>query len=179
MNYSQLLRSDHGLTDFLFPLSTARYTSHPIEKIDFQVLIESGIEIKNVYSPTHAIDVERSDGHHAAATLTVTDAVPMGDFRLFFDVGSGQFGTSVVSYRPDAEDDGYLLLLASPQFQAPDAERLPKNVIFVLDRSGSMEGEKIEQARAAVKYVLENLRDGDLFNIVAYDTTVESFRPEL
>ena len=84
-----------------------------------------------------------------------------------------------MSYRPDPEDDGYLLLLASPQFQAPDAEREAKNIIFVLDRSGSMEGEKMEQARAAVKYVLENLRDGDLFNIVAYDTTIESFRPEL
>lgn len=179
LSYNQLLRSDHGLTDFLFPLSTAQYTSKPIEKIDFRVQIESGIEIKNVYSPTHAVNVERSDAHHATVSLTVNDAIPRGDFRLFFDVGRGQFGTSVVSYRPDPEDDGYLLLLASPQFQAPDAEREQKTVVFVLDRSGSMEGEKMDQARAAVKYVLENLRDGDRFNIVAYDTTVESFKPEL
>lgn len=179
LNYSQLLRTDHGMTDFLFPLSTAKYTSHPVEKVDFQVAIESAIEIKNVYSPTHSIDIKRPDGHHATVSFSVKNVVPTGDFRLFFDVGKGKFGTSVVSYRPDVGEDGYLLLLASPQFKTPDAERAKKTVVFVVDRSGSMEGEKIEQARAAVKYVLEHLRDGDLFNIVAYDSTVESFRPEL
>jgi len=179
LNYSQLLRTDHGLTDFLFPLSTAKYTSHPVEKVDFQVAIESAIEIKNVYSPTHSVNVQRRDAHHAAVSFSVQNVVPTGDFRLFFDVGRGKFGTSVVSYRPNPGEDGYLLLLASPQFKAADAERAKKTVVFVVDRSGSMEGEKIEQARAAIKYVLEHLRDGDLFNIVAYDTVVESFRPDL
>jgi Ca-activated chloride channel family protein len=167
------------LTDFLFPLSTAKYTSHAVEKVDFQVAIESAIEIKNVYSPTHSIDVQRKDAHYASVSFTAKNVVPTADFRLFFDVGKGKFGTSVVSYRPDSGEDGYLLLLASPQFKAPDAARQKKTVVFVVDRSGSMEGEKIEQARAALKYVLENLRDGDLFNIVAYDSVVESFRPEL
>ena len=51
--------------------------------------------------------------------------------------------------------------------------------MFVIDRSGSMSGKKIEQVRAALKYVLNNLRQGDLFNIVAYDDQVEAFRPEL
>ena len=179
LNYSQLLRTQHGLTDLLFPLSTAKYTSHPVEKVDFQVAIESAIEIKNVYSPTHSINIQRHDAHHAAVSFTAKNVIPTGDFRLFFDVGRGKFGTSVVSYRPDADEDGYLLLLASPQFRTADADRPKKTVVFVVDRSGSMEGEKIEQARAALKYVLENLRDGDLFNIVAYDTVVESFRPEL
>lgn len=179
LSYSQLLRTGHGLTDFLFPLSTAKYTSHPVEKIDFQIAIESGIEIKNVYSPTHSTDIQRSDAHHAKVSLTAKNVIPTGDFRLFFDVGKGKFGTSVVSYRPDDGDDGYLLLLASPQFKTPEMERPKKTVVFVVDRSGSMEGEKIEQARAALKFVLQNLREGDLFNIVAYDTGVESFRPEL
>ena len=52
-------------------------------------------------------------------------------------------------------------------------------MVFVLDRSGSMSGKKIEQAKEALKFVLNNLREGDLFNIVAYDSDVESFRPEL
>jgi Ca-activated chloride channel family protein len=56
---------------------------------------------------------------------------------------------------------------------------MAKTVIFVLDRSGSMAGKKIEQARRALKSVLNNLRDDDLFNIVVYDDRVESFRPEL
>ena len=52
-------------------------------------------------------------------------------------------------------------------------------MLLVIDRSGSMSGKKIEQVRAALKYVLNNLRPGDLFNIVAYDSQVEVFRPEL
>jgi Ca-activated chloride channel family protein len=85
----------------------------------------------------------------------------------------------VVSYRPKEGEDGYFLLLASPQIRAEGAERPKKTVVFVMDRSGSMSGKKIEQAKEALKFVLNNLREGDLFNIVAYDSAVESFRPEL
>ncbi|NQU21120.1 MAG: hypothetical protein HQ567_07540, partial [Candidatus Nealsonbacteria bacterium] len=65
LRYSQLLRKDHNLTDFLFPLGTAKYTSAPIETLDIRATIESSIAIKNVYSPTHAIEVKRPDDHHA------------------------------------------------------------------------------------------------------------------
>lgn len=179
LNYNQLLRKDRGLTDFLFPLSTARYTSHAVEKVEFQVSIESGIDIKNVYSPTHTVDIKRPDAKHAVVSYTRTNDVPTSDFRLMFDVDKGQVGASVISYRPKEGEDGFFLMLASPQVKAPDAERPKKTVVFVLDRSGSMSGKKIEQAKSAVKFVLNNLREGDLFNIVAYDGAVESFRPEL
>ena len=70
-------------------------------------------------------------------------------------------------------------MLASPEVKPADTRPLPKTVIFVIDRSGSMAGKKIEQARKALKAVLNNLRDEDLFNVVAYDDRVESFKPEL
>lgn len=179
LNYNQLLRKDRGLTDFLFPLSTARYTSHAVEKVEFQVAIESAIDIKNVYSPTHTVDIKRPDSKHAVISYTRTNEVPTSDFRLLFDVDKGQVGASVIAYRPKEGEDGYFLLLASPQVKAADAERPKKTVIFVLDRSGSMSGKKIEQAKSAVKFVLNNLREGDMFNIVAYDGVVESYKPEL
>jgi len=179
LNYNQLLRKDRGLTDFLFPLSTARYTSHAVEKMEFQIAIESGIDIKNVYSPTHGVEIKRPDARHAVVTYSRTNEVPSSDFRLLYDVDKGQVGASVISYKPKEGEDGYFLMLASPQVKAPDAERPKKTVIFVLDRSGSMSGKKIDQAKSAVKFVLNNLREGDLFNIVAYDGVVESFRPEL
>lgn len=179
LSYTQLLRQSQRLTDFLFPLSTAKYTSQPVEKVDFRVSIESMAEIKSVYSPTHAITVERPDGKHAVVKYTAQQTVPTTDFRLFYDVAEGPVGTSVIAYRPAEGEDGYFLLLAAPQIKAPDADRTAKNVVFVLDRSGSMEGKKIEQAREALTFVLNNLRDGDRFNIVAYDSSVESFRPEM
>lgn len=177
LRYSQLCRQDHGLTDFLFPLSTAKYTSHPVEKINIQVAIESKGDLKNVYSPTHGIELKR-DAHHATASFQGTNQVPTADFRLLYDVESGKLGTSVLSYRPAGGDDGYFLLLTTPAIEPP-AEHAKKTVVFVVDRSGSMSGQKIEQAKGALKFVLNNLREGDLFNIVAYDNTIESFRPEL
>ncbi len=179
LRYSQLLRKDRELTDFLFPLGTAKYTSQAVEKVDIQVSIESQIEIKSVYSPTHPIEIKRPDSTHAVVSYTSKNQVPTSDFRLFYDVAKGQLGASVLSYRPDDKDDGFLLLLASPQIKAADEKRTPKTVVCVFDRSGSMSGKKIEQAKEALKFVVNNLREGDLFNIIAYDTHVEAFKPEL
>ena len=180
LRYNQLLRKDHQVTDFLCPLSTAKYTTHAVEKVELRVSIESAIPIKNVYSPSHAVEIERPDDHHAVVKHTMKNQVPTTDFRLFYDVEKGKVGAAVLSYRPKQGEDGYFLLLASPQIKAPEgADKVKKTVVFVVDRSGSMSGKKMEQAKAALKHVLNNLQEGDLFNIVAYDSSVESFRPEL
>lgn len=179
LKYTQLLRSSQHLADFLFPLSTAKYTSQPVENVQFRVAIETTADLKNVYSPSHGVNVERPDARHAVVTYTAANSIPTSDFRLFYDVAAGPVGASVLSYRPSDTDDGYFLLLAAPQIAASEAAHTSKNIVFVLDRSGSMEGKKIEQAREALAFVLNNLREGDRFNIVAYDTSVETFRPEL
>ena len=70
-------------------------------------------------------------------------------------------------------------MLASPEVKQLEPKALPKTVIFVLDRSGSMAGKKLDQARNALQFVLNNLRDDDTFNIIAYDDRVEAFKPEL
>ncbi|HJS07683.1 MAG TPA: VIT domain-containing protein, partial [Pirellulales bacterium] len=179
LRYSQLCRKLDGLTDFLFPLSTAKYTSHPVEEVKFSLSLESQVDIKNVYSPTHTIEIKRPDDKHANITYTAKNEVPTSDFRLLYDVGKGHVGTSVISYRPKSDEEGYLLLLTSPEIKSASDERPKKTVLFVLDRSGSMSGEKIDQAKGALKFVLNNLREGDTFNIIAYDSEVETWKPEL
>ncbi len=179
LKFSQLLRKDHQLTDLFIPLSTAKYTSQPVEKLAINVSVESSIDLKSVYSPTHAINVQRPDNKHAIVKFEATNTVPTADFRLLFDTADGKLGASLLSYRPDANEDGFFLMLASPEVKADNDERPAKTVIFVVDRSGSMSGKKIEQAKDALKFVLNNLRQGDTFNIVAYDSTVEAFKPEL
>jgi len=179
LRYSQLCRQWDGLTDFIFPLSTAKYTSQPVDEIKFQAAIESDADIKNVYSPSHAVDIKRPDAKHALISYTAKSTVPTDDFRLFYDVGKDLVGTRILSYRPDAGEDGYFLLLTSPQIKAGDAAAAKKTVVLAIDRSGSMSGEKIDQAKAAAKFVVEHLHEGDLFNLIAYDSDVESWKPEL
>ena len=179
LRYSQLCRQVEGLTDFLFPLSTAKYTSQAPERVEIRVTIESTQEIKNVYSPTHAVEIRRPDPRHATLVFTSKNEVPSSDFRLLYDVGRGVVSTRVISYRPKTGEDGYFLLLATPAIKPADEKPAHKTVQIVIDRSGSMSGKKIEQVRGALKFVLNNLRPGDLFNIIAYDSQIETFRPEL
>src|SRR5574340_878395 len=65
LRYAQLCRKQEGLTDFLFPLSTAKYTSEAVEKVEIRATIESQEEIKNVYSPSHNVEIQRPDERHA------------------------------------------------------------------------------------------------------------------
>jgi Ca-activated chloride channel homolog len=179
LNFTQLLRKTDRLTDFLYPLSTAKFTSQPVESFRFTANIESKSKLKSIYSPTHLVDIKRPDDNHAVVTIEAKNAVPTNDLRLFFDTANEEVGASLISYRPDANEDGFFLLLASPEVKAADAKLPSKTVVFALDRSGSMSGKKIDQAKEALRFVVNNLREGDLFNIVVYDTSVESFKPEL
>ncbi|WP_428308611.1 VIT domain-containing protein [Lacipirellula sp.] len=191
LRYSQLCRQSSGLVDFLFPLSTAKYTDGLLKRLAISVAVDSPADIKNVYSPSHEVKIERPDDRHAVVKFTATDTAATDDFRLFYDTGDEAVAASIVSYRPDKDDDGYFLMLATPKISREAAEASDKSsnekpakstgktVVFVVDRSGSMSGEKMDQAKEALKFVLNNLKHGDTFNIVAYDSEVEAFRPEL
>ncbi len=179
LQYSQVLRRNDRLTELSFPLSAAKFTTKPIEKLSVRVSIESTSKIKNIYSPSHAVEIKRRDNKHATIRYSAENVVPTTDFQLFFDSSKKNVGASLITYRPNANEDGFFLLMASPDIEKTKAEISRKTVVFVVDRSGSMSGKKIEQARESLNFVLNNLNEGDLFNIVVYDSSVESFREEL
>jgi Ca-activated chloride channel homolog len=179
LKYAQLLRKQSRATDYLFPLATARYTSRPLEKLSLRVAIQSDQKISNIYSPTHLVDIKRDDEFNATVTHSSSSKTPTTDFRLVFDSTSEKIGVSLMSYWPKGDDAGYFILLASPELKAADGEPVKKQVLFVVDQSGSMSGEKIQQARDAAKFVLNNLRENDLFNLISYDSEVKPMSPEL
>jgi len=179
LKYTQLLRQDQGMTDYLFPLSTARYTSRPLEKLSLRVAISSEHEIGNVYSPTYPVEIQRDDRFNVVVSYNSSQIVPTSDFRLFYDSLGDKVGVSLISYWPQNEDAGYFILLATPQIEADQAQLVKKTIIFVVDQSGSMVGAKIQQAREAAKFIVNNLQKDDLFNIISYDSKVKSFSPEL
>lgn len=179
LRFTQLLRKDQNLTDFMFPLSTAKYTSQAIEKLSVNLSIRSKSKIKSVYSPTHAINIQRPTENQAIVKYETKNEIPGNDFRLFYDTDEKDLGASVLSYWPPNEDHGYFLMLASPKIKQSGASKQRKTTILVIDRSGSMSGKKMDQAKESLKFILNNLNENDLFNIVAYDSEVETFRPEL
>lgn len=179
LRYTQVLRKEFGLTELMVPLRPAQFTDSPLDSLAITVNIRSDAAIKNIYSPTHDVKIKRNKGKVARVTYRANNSVPLSDFRLMYDVGNKAISTRIVSYRPDPAKPGYFLMLVSPELPTQRAKPQPKTVIFVIDCSGSMSGEKIEQARNALKFVLRNLREGDLFNIIAYDSDVRSYQPEL
>ena len=179
IRYSQLLQKRDGLVDLMLPIGNTSSVTKPIEKLNIEVRIEAAEEIKTVYSPTLSAKFERPDGKHAVAMIELTNVVSADDFRLLYSTSASPVGVNVISYKPKDDDEGYFLLLASPE--VPKASDAPpaRTLLFVVDRSGSMQGEKMEQARGALTYLINRLRPEDTFNIIAYDSQVETFRPEL
>lgn len=179
LQYSSLLRKEGDAVDLLIPLAGARFTAKPVEKLSVKVQISATQDIKNLFSSSHPVDVVRPDARTAVVSWTGSSESSAADFRLIYDTNPADVGISLLTYRPDKDDEGYFLLLASPKFEVAAAQRPRKTIQFVLDQSGSMTGAKMEQARGALRFVLNNLNEGDLFNIVAYQSTVQQFRPEL
>lgn len=179
IRYSQLLKKDSGLVDLTLPIGTAKHSQRVVEQLNVEVRVETNEPLRTIYSPSHGIDLQRPDDKHAVCKVALNRAHVTEDFRLLFGTQSGQLGTHVVSYKPSDSEDGFFVLLVSPEIKRVDESPIPRSMIFVLDRSGSMNGEKIKQAREALKFLIGQLRPQDTFNIVAYDSAIESFRPEL
>ena len=177
--YSQLLNREFQLVDYQFPLATAKYTSGPVGKVDIRVAIESTQEIKSIYSPTFDAEVKRSDENNAVVIFEKENITPSANFKLYFDTVDGKMGASLLSWWPQTEDNGYFMLLASPEVKNEESKQLEKTILFVVDHSGSMNGKKMKQAREAAKFVVNNLTENDTFNIIRYSDNVQKHRPEL
>lgn len=179
IRYSQLCSKQSDLISFAYPFGTQRFSAKPLRTMSLNLRIIAGSDIKNIYSPTDDVSVKRDGNRNASVTMQQTNVLPDHDFKLMYSQANGDVGVSLLTYKPTIEDNGYFMLMASPSFSEPNAKPLPKNVVFVIDRSGSMSGKKIEQSRNALEFVLKNLREEDRFNIVIYDDRIESFSNEM
>jgi Ca-activated chloride channel family protein len=177
IEYGEIIPSEDGLSRYRYPLNTERFSAQPLEEVSVRVAVETAESLRAVYSPSHDIAIDREDEFHFAAGYEESDVRPDTDFELFWSVSPDAIGASVVSY-VDESGDGYFLLLAAPGID-DETEIIAKDVIVVLDTSGSMEGEKIEQAREALLYVLEHLNPEDRFNIVEFSTGTRELSRDL
>ena len=178
IEYSEVLTADAGLVRYVYPLSTEKFSSRPLEEASVTVHITAAQEIGALYSPSHAISEERLSDREVEVVYRETRVVPSKDFALYYSVGGGEPSANLITYR-DVGEDGFFLLLLAPGQQAADEEVVPRDVIFVLDTSGSMRGQKLTQAKAAARYVLENLNEGDRFNVIAFATATRPFARDL
>lgn len=180
LEYSQVLTAENGLVRYTYPLNTEKFSLQPLENVTIRVEVRADQPLRAVYSPSHSVDIQRPDEQQAIITFEQNDVRPDQDFDLMYSLGESE-AFHLFSYRDPgdpADRDGFFLLLLAPR---PDAQSqtVAKDVLLVLDHSGSMEGEKFQQAQAALRYILGHLNREDRFHITAFSTGVEVYNSEL
>ncbi|MEJ2721248.1 MAG: VIT domain-containing protein, partial [bacterium] len=189
--FDQVLKFDSGLVEYVYPVrpvcpGLVQY-AHPVQPVrgrpgargvfSIAVNIDSDTPIKSLYSPTHDIDRMVSGRKASCSYESDGPAVP-GDFILYYGLSEQDVGLTLLSCGAAAhgrDEQGYFALLLSPGRLEEPRETPGKDVVFVIDRSGSMEGEKIEQAKGAARFCLRSLNKKDRFNIIAFATGVDRF----
>jgi len=167
LTYTQILRAENGTVAYRYPLGTGRQLA-AIGTVAGRVEIEGRDGLRNLYSPTHKIDTTRNGGNHVRVSFESAAGRDPQDFQLFYTVSRDDFASTLLTYREPGKD-GYFLLMISPKDDLAEREYAAKDIVFVLDTSGSMADEgKMEKARAALLFGVKNLRAADRFNVVSF-----------
>lgn len=177
ISYSQILRMENGLVKYVYPLSTEKFSPQPVGSVTVNIDLKSPQALKAIYSPTHNVSVARDGDFKAKIGYEAANVKPDRDFVLYYSVSSDDIGATLLTYKPDSKGDGFFVLLVNPKVQVEQNRVDAKDVILVMDTSGSMSGEKIGQARNALKYVLNQLQPNDRFNVITFATGIVSYAP--
>jgi Ca-activated chloride channel family protein len=144
--------------------------------VSLEVRVDAGVPIESLTSPSHAIDVSRYDARRATVSLSPLDRLPNRDFVLRVGVSAADVRTGLITHRDDT-GNGYFSLMIVPPAKASELERRPIELVFVLDTSGSMRGEPMQQSKQAMRTALRSMRPDDTFQIVRFSSNASSFGP--
>ena len=173
ISYTQVLESDNNMFEYLYPLNTEKFSAKPLKNVSVKVDLKSPEKIKNIYCPSHEVDIVNKSDYHSIISFESENTKPDTDFKLYFSKNASPIGLSLLTYK-SGSDDGYFLLSASPSISIDKQNVENKDITFILDVSGSMSGEKIEQAKKALLYCVNNLNADDHFNIIRFSTEAYS-----
>jgi len=178
LTFQQVLPDNEGTLEFRYPLATDRLNGDAVQNAIVDVRIESNVDLKAIYSPSHRIDLKRDGDRKARVTYERSGKKQDKDFLLFVGRSPDAVGFSLQSHKAIGEDGTFMSVLA-PRVKVPEGERVAKDVVYVVDTSGSMVGDKMNQARKALAYGVQKLRPGDRFNIIGFSTGIYPFRDNL
>ncbi len=169
ISYSEILSKDNNLLEYIFPLNTEKYTAKPLSNVSFDIQAKETSKITTVYSPSHKVEIIRNSENSVRVGYEEKSVKPDVDFSLYIGLSESNFGVSLINSKA-AGEEGFFLMDISPSFIKNNEEVIDKDITFVLDVSGSMAGEKMEQAKKALLFCIENLNKGDRFEIIKFST---------
>jgi Ca-activated chloride channel family protein len=188
ISYVETLRYEAGQFEFVFPMVVApRYKAGaphgPIaapgaragHDISVEVAVDAGLAIGNLKSPTHDVDVQWLNGARATVRLKDQQSIPNKDFLLRYETGTESIQDALFTHQ--SPKGGYFALMLEPPRKTGAADAAPKELIFVLDTSGSMFGFPIAKAKEAMLLALDGLYPHDTFNLITFSGDTEILFP--
>ena len=143
--------------------------------IGISVELDAGVEIEAIEA-SHSIEEVRTGEDRATITLANRTSIPNRDFVLDFKVAGGRIKSNLLTYEdPGREDAGYFTMMLYPPDDLSGLRRHPLELVFVLDCSGSMSGQPIAQAKAAIVSALDRLEPGDTFQVIRFSDNASRF----
>jgi Ca-activated chloride channel family protein len=180
LSYSAVAPREGNLVEYVYPLKTDGKATQTLEDFSIKATVKSQHAVTNVYSPTHSITLKRKNDREVEVTFDKEQGLLDKDFLMFYSTGDKDVGLTALTHRPVSSADGYFSLLVTPRVEIPKEYQVPRDMVLVLDTSGSMRlNNKIEQARKALKYVLDNLNSRDRFALINFATTVNRYEDKL
>jgi Ca-activated chloride channel family protein len=167
LTYTQVLKAESGTVSYRYPLGTGHNLAQ-IGEVTGRVDIEAKDPIRNVYSPSHDVDLANHGSRNAHISFESKAGREPQDFQLFYTISREDFGLSLLTHREPGKD-GYFLMMLSPKDDWSETEYAAKDIVFVLDTSGSMnDAGKMEKARDALLFGVKSLHAEDHFNVISF-----------
>lgn len=144
--------------------------------ISIEVALDAGVPLDDLQSKTHEVEVEKPGGSSARVRLKNKATIPNKDFVLRYDTAGRRIEDAVLTHH--ADKGGFFTLILQPPDRVTVEDVTPKEIVFVLDTSGSMQGFPIEKAKEAMKLALDGLYPQDTFNLITFSGDTRILFPE-
>ena len=175
--------SDGGWADNTDQVPDASRITPPVLKpgersghdINITLDINSGVNVSGVTSPSHKIDVVRVEDNQVNVKLHAQDSIPNKDFTLRYKVAGDMPQYALLTHKLKSDPQGYYLLMIQPKEKYSKEELTPKEIIFVIDSSGSMSGNPIEKSKEVVRRFVKGMNPKDTFQILNFSNAVSGF----
>ncbi len=147
--------------------------------ISIEVSLDAGVPLDEIKATSHEVEIEKQADRRARISLKRRDTIPNKDFVLRYEVAGKKVEDALLTHR--AGKGGFFTFILQPPDRVTAADVMPKELVFVIDTSGSMQGFPLDKAKEMMKLALDNLYPQDTFNLITFsgDTHILFPKPVL
>ncbi|HEV2987741.1 MAG TPA: VIT domain-containing protein [Candidatus Angelobacter sp.] len=150
--------------------------AHAGHDVSMEVNLAAGVPIVGIHSTSHKILADRTAADAFHVQLAADTVLPKKDFILKYKVAGQGIGDALLTHADHS--GGYFAFILQPPDRVLDGSTVPRQVIFVLDTSGSMDGFPLEMAKKTIRRALDNLRPEETFNLITFSGDTRILFPE-